>query len=302
MIPFLLLLLTITLVFLFLQAKKGKTKDQEIALLRTTSEQQITITANREAQLINEIDQLGQYRGILDTQSYADELRKKADNEAASMLSRAQFEADELRQAATDELSRARSAAKEIRDQAAYKARLLQTQADGVLLSATQEANRIVATANLRAEEIAGEALAANRNAANLEKTIQALKNVINGYGDQYLVPSYSLLDEIADEFGYTEAGVELKKARERTRLMITTRSAAMCDYVETIRSISAVNFVTDAFNGKVDTVLAGVKHDNFGTLAQQIKDAYALVKVMIYQFTPIGGVSLTACSIYPTV
>lgn len=212
------------------------------------------------------------------TSQYADELRTKADNEAVSILSRAQFEADELRQVANNELNQTRSAAKEIRDQAAYKARLLQTQADGVLLSATQEANRIVTTANLRAEEIAGEALAANRNAANLEKTILALKNVINGYGDQYLVPSYSLLDELADEFGYTEAGIELKKARERTRLMITTRSAAVCDYVETIRSISAVNFVTDAFNGKVDTVFAGVKHDNFGTLAQQIKDSYSLV------------------------
>lgn len=278
MIPLLLLLLAISLVALFLQIRKGKVKALEIAHLNAIHEQQSSLASNRESQLRHEIEQLSQFQGILDTQQYADELRTKTDLEVTSILSRAQLEANELRKAATEELNQSRLAGKEIRDQATYKARLLQTQADGVLLGATQEANRIVASANLRAEEIAGEALAANRNAANLEKTIQALKNVINGYGDQYLFPSYSLLDEIADEFGYTEAGVELKKSRERTRLMITTRSAAICDYVEAIRSISAINFVTDAFNGKVDTVLASVKHDNFGILAQQIKDAYALV------------------------
>ncbi|GAB3915403.1 hypothetical protein GCM10028803_61990 [Larkinella knui] len=86
------------------------------------------------------------------------------------------------------------------------------------------------------------------------------------------------MLDELADEFGYMQAGMELKKARERTRLMISTRTAATCDYVEAVRSMTAINFVADAFNGKVDTVLTNVKHDNYGTLAQQIKDAYALV------------------------
>lgn len=59
---------------------------------------------------------------------------------------------------------------------------------------------------------------------------------------------------------------------------MMSTRVAAQCDYVEAVRSTSAVNFISDAFNGKVDTVLASVKHDNYGTLSQQIKDAYALV------------------------
>ena len=183
-----------------------------------------------------------------------------------------------MRAAATDELKQARVEARGLRDQAGVKARTLQTQADGVLLDASREAARIVDDANRRAEEIAGEALAASRNAAGLEKTIQALKNVINGYGDQYLVPSYTLIDELAEEFSHAEAGVELKQARDRTRLMVRTATAAQCDYVEAVRRTTAINFVTDAFNGKVDTILAGVKHDNYGTLAQQIKDAFALV------------------------
>lgn len=194
------------------------------------------------------------------------------------ILSQARSEAASLRSTADEELRQARGQAKDIRDQAGAKARALQTQADVILLEASKEASRIVTIANQRAEEIAGEALAASRNAGDLERTIQALKNTINGYGDQYLIPSYTLLDELADQYGHSEAGIELKKARERTRLMISSRTAATCDYVEFVRSTSAVNFVTDAFNGKVDTVLASVKHDNYGTLAQQIQDAYAEV------------------------
>jgi hypothetical protein len=35
---------------------------------------------------------------------------------------------------------------------------------------------------------------------------------------------------------------------------------------------------VTDAFNGKVDSILSKVKHDNYGILEQKIRDAYQLV------------------------
>ncbi|RYC66765.1 DUF4041 domain-containing protein [Spirosoma sordidisoli] len=264
-------LLLVALILLFTQRKKLKAKEQEI-------DQAKQAAASRETQFQQELDLLSQYRPIVDAQRYADEIRQNAEREANRVLAEAQQEAERLRVLADEELRQARSQAKDVRDQAGFKARALQTQAETVLLNATKEANRIVSNANVRAEEIAGEALAATRNAADLERTIQALKNVINGYGDQYLVPSFTLLDELADAFGFTEAGVELKKARERTRLLMTTRAAARCDYVEAVRKTSAENFVTDAFNGKVDSILANVKHDNYGTLAQQINDAYALV------------------------
>lgn len=278
MMPFLLILLLVALLILLLQGRKIKAKNRDLTQARTTGEQQATAAATREAQLQREVDQLAPYRPIRDAEQHAQQLRATAGNEAAAILSRAHREADDLRTAAANELRQARMEGKDIRDQAGVKARVLQTQAEGILLDARHEATRLVATANQRAEEIAGEALAAARNAAGLEKTIQALKNVVGGYGDQYLIPSYALLDELADEFGHAQAEAELKKARERTRQLMSTRAAAQCDYVEYIRKVNAENFVTDAFNGKADTVLAGVKHDNYGTLAQQIKDAYALV------------------------
>ena len=33
-----------------------------------------------------------------------------------------------------------------------------------------------------------------------------------------------------------------------------------------------------DAFNGKVDTILSSVRHDNYGTLRQKVEDAFRLV------------------------
>ncbi len=278
MTPFLLVLLLIALILLLTQARKTKSKEAELQQARADAEREAGLAAGRESLLRVEVEQLRPFRPIVDAEDHARRMRATADRDAAEVLAQARREAADLRATAADELKQARTEGKDIRDQAGLKARVLQTQADGILLDATREAARIVATANQRAEEIAGEALAAARNAAGLEKTIQALKNVIGGYGDQYLIPSYALLDELADEYGHAQAGAELKKARERTRLMISTRTAAKCDYVEAVRSTSAINFVTDAFNGKVDTILSGVKHDNYGTLAQQIKDAYALV------------------------
>jgi hypothetical protein len=86
------------------------------------------------------------------------------------------------------------------------------------------------------------------------------------------------LLDELAEEYGHQEAGEELKRVRERTKLMIQNSTAATCDYVEANRKETAINFVLDAFNGKVDSILASVKRDNYGTLEQKIRDAFQVV------------------------
>jgi hypothetical protein len=104
------------------------------------------------------------------------------------------------------------------------------------------------------------------------------MKNVVDGYGDRYLKPTYSLLDELADTYGFEEAGQQLKLARDRSKLMIEQNQAAKCEYVEANRRDTAIRFVADAFNGKVDSILSRAKSDNYGTLEQQIKDAFALV------------------------
>ena len=110
------------------------------------------------------------------------------------------------------------------------------------------------------------------------ELQVKALKNIIEGYGDQYMIPVISLIDHLAEDYSHTQAGEELKKAREKMRQMIKGKTAGDCDYVENNRKEIAIDFVLDAFNGKVDTIMASVKEDNYGTLSQKIKDAYQTV------------------------
>lgn len=153
-----------------------------------------------------------------------------------------------------------------------------QAQADTRLAAAAAEAGRLIEAAKRRAEEIAGEAYAIKNRAGEFADTATAMQNVIKGYGDQYIIPTYSLLDELADDFGHTEAGASLKQARDTTRALIRAGRAATCGYVEDTRRQIAINFVIDAFNGKVDTILARGKSDNYGVLAQEIRDAFALV------------------------
>jgi hypothetical protein len=59
---------------------------------------------------------------------------------------------------------------------------------------------------------------------------------------------------------------------------MFRNGQAAHCDYVEANRQETAIAFVADAFNGKVEEVLSRVRHDNYGKLAQEIRDAALLV------------------------
>lgn len=190
----------------------------------------------------------------------------------------AEKEAQAIIATAQSELEAARKAAAETQAAAAQNARNQVEAASAKLAEANLEADRIIAAASKRAEEIAGDAYRALKNAESLESAAKAMKNLIEGYGDQYIIPTYSLLDELADEFGYAEAGAELKKARERTRAMVKGGRAATCDYVEANRKETAIRFVVDAFNGKVDSILSRTKADNIGTLQQAIYDAFSLV------------------------
>lgn len=217
---------------------------------------------------------LSKYQGIVDTELKAKEILIDAENEvrliidsANQKLESATIEGNVIKDEARQELEKAKISAVEIKQSAINQIDI-----------ATKEAKLIIEQADKKAQEIAGDAYKAMQNAAEFEKTAKAMKNIIDGYGDSYLKPTFSLLDDLADEFGHTEAGEKLKAAREKTRLMIKNGTAAKCDYVEANRRETAINFVLDAFNGKVDSSLSKVKKDNYGTLEQKIKDAYQIV------------------------
>jgi len=94
------------------------------------------------------------------------------------------------------------------------------------------------------------------------------------------VIPTRSLLDELAADFGHTEAGDALRAAREQSRRLVELKQAAACNYEEEDRRDRANRFVIDAFNGRVDAILSRTKHDNYGTLEREIRDAFSVVNL----------------------
>ena len=225
--------------------QKSETQAKDIASL----EQRLSESQEREKEL-------SQYQCILDAEAEAQKIQTSAQKEVEGLYE----DARDAKRKAQEKLSDA------------------QTEADRRISSADEEVKRIIAEAEKKAEDIAGDAYKAMQSVDELRKTERALRNTINGYGDEWLKPAYSLLDELAEEFSYKDAGLKLKDARASSARMVREGLAADCDYVESVRKRTAINFVVDAFNGKVDSILSKTKKDNYGKLEQQILDAYQLV------------------------
>ncbi|MBZ0273772.1 DUF4041 domain-containing protein [bacterium] len=225
-----------------------------------------------------ELRPLEKYRVVRDAEKRAQEILLEAERHASDIVERARGQAIALEKQAERLVEETKTFSEAKKREALNEAATLKANADAIVSQAKIEGERIVEAAQKHAREIAGDALDAKENADHYERTAKAMKNIVEGYGDRYLIPSYTLLDELADEFGFTEAGQKLKAAREQIRGMIKSGTAAACDYVEANRKETAVRFVLDAFNGKVEEILSRLKRDNHGTLAQQIKDACAVV------------------------
>ncbi|QYS85424.1 DUF4041 domain-containing protein [Flavobacterium oreochromis] len=242
---------------------KAKSLSSEIELL----EKEKAVLTEKNSILEENINSLKKYQGIVDVEQTAKDILLKAN-----------LEANDILETAKQNLDQAVSEAKLTKSKANADALLLKENATSLLNNSTEEAKQIIETAERKAEEIAGDAFKALQDSKEYERTAKAMKNIIEGYGDQYLIPTYSLLDNLAEDFKHTEAGEKLKFCREKTRLMVKNETYAKCDYVEANRKQIAMSFVLDAFNGKVDSILSQVKKDNYGTLEQKIKDSYQLV------------------------
>jgi len=198
--------------------------------------------------------------------------------EARTQISDALKLAETLRRQAQSLLDQAYATARDKEINAEERAEEIWEQANARLDQAIRDAGKILADAEKRAQDIGGDAYTALRDKQLLEHAAEAMRNVIEGYGDRYIVPPYSVLDDFAEKFGYDEAGKALKAAREQSRRMVEQGQAATCDYAEANRRQTAIQFVIVAFNGYVDSILSRVKEDNYGTLEQKIRDAFSLV------------------------
>jgi F0F1-type ATP synthase membrane subunit b/b' len=216
---------------------------------------------------LKDLEALRRFEGLRDAEAEVRAILDDALKDAAALKSEAESLLEQNRTASAEERAKALEAAKEIHDQA-----------ETLLTQATRDAARILDQAHKQAEQIAGDAYVALRDKDRLEQAAKAMRNVIEGYGDRYIIPTRSLLDELAADFGHTAAGQTLAVSRKHSRRLVEEGHAADCDYAEANRRETAVRFVIDAFNGRVDAILTRTKHDNYGTLEQEVRDAFALV------------------------
>jgi len=204
----------------------------------------------------------------------------ETESEIRQALAKALEEAEALQTEARQILEATKEEAAGERTVALQKAREIREKAEALLTRAATREREIIDEAHQKAGDIAGDAYTALREKDHLEEAIKGIRNVIDGYGDRYVRPTHSLLDDLAADFGHTEAGQALTTTRERVRVMVDEGLAGECDYAEAKRKSTAVRFVVDAFNGRVDAILSRVKHDNYGTLEQEIKDTFNLVNL----------------------
>jgi len=219
-------------------------------------------------------DLQNKYSPIINMEEHIQKLHKDA-NESITIKKR---DSTILISQGQELLEAQKSEVKTLTSQARLKLQDSKLKAENIEKKARNEAERILDFANRNAQEIAGDAYEAKQKAGSYENAIKAMKNTIEGYKDEYIVPNHSVLDDLADEFSHKEAGAELKATRAIIRSMVKENHAGKCDYVEAQRKMYAIHFAVDAFNGKVDSILAKVKHDNYGKLEQAVIDAFSLV------------------------
>ncbi|MBL1218179.1 MAG: DUF4041 domain-containing protein [Planctomycetes bacterium] len=225
-----------------------------------------------------QVERLAKWTAVADADDKARELLASAQATVSQADQDARILTDNAVQQYEQVMAKAREEAARATSEAKANAKELADEARSALTTATEQASLIVEDANKKAEEIAGKAYDAVRNADLYERTAKAMKNTIKGYGDEYLKPASSLLDDLAEEFGHKDAGRQLKIARDHTKVLIKTGQASSCQYVEASRREGAERFVLDAFNGKVDSILSKVRHNNHGKLEQEIHDAFTIV------------------------
>ena len=241
-----------------LQSEDDRVKEAEVAASRYQAE-----IANLNQQL-SRFEKISHVPGIIDRAKTL-----KAEIEARTQKAHEEYEAlrASLIQKAKEEARADKSDTK-----------IKKAQAEEALVAALAEADQIIEAAREKAKKIAGDAAEAMAKVDFYTKTAEAMYNVTKGYGDRYMTPSTSILDEWADQYSFDEAGTKLKLARDRVRLMESNRLAARCEYAKADRRELAINFVLDAFNGNVDSILSRIKHDNYGKLQQEMRDAFQIV------------------------
>jgi hypothetical protein len=207
-------------------------------------------------------------------------LISNADFRSRQLLDTAHANAAELDQRAQAALASAQLKADEV---IAERTAEIEKELDETRLlsrEARAQCVRIIASAEVGAKAIAGEAWDVRNRVRELQEAADAIRNIIDGYGSKYLIPAYSLMDDVATELAGSNPSLRFNLARERSRDMVKAGEAATSDATDPqIREV-ACRFLLDAFNGKTDAIVNAARKEDIGTLRQRMRDAFGLVNM----------------------
>lgn len=263
-------ILAISLVIIVLVFKhKLKNRDKIIQEREETIQEKEEIIQSLE----NEIEQM---KAILpNARKEANEIVNGAKARAEMIVANAQEKANNLIRNAEE---KGNTIVQNAQQEATALIEETRTRAKRILTRSYELSELITREAYENARSISSEVFEKINMIDELEKTIQAYKNELKNYEYEVSFKEGMILDQWAEIYGFKEAGQKLKEARQKTKSLIESEKAAMSEYVEYERRKTAINFLVELFNTKVDIILSKIKHDNYDKLKQQIIDTYHIV------------------------
>ena len=208
-------------VILFKQSKKHKAAIDNLTANNIALSNQLIENQEKLAQTVRELSELEgraaplwQYEELHSAVMDAENKIKNADSIAKQKIDEAQIKAaktvNEANYQAQITISNANSEAiaitKDARDaRLKAKERLdnANNKANELISNANDNAVKIISDAEERAKEIAGSAYEAKEFAEKYEAVAKSMKNKIEGYGDEWIIPNRSVLDELAENYAF---------------------------------------------------------------------------------------------------
>jgi len=216
-----------------------------------------------------ENDALGKYRPILDVDAHITQIKSEAEARLAAINDEVSQKELILQEAENRALAEVQS-----------KIEQAERESQARINSAKDELARAERESEVKLSSVASMISEKELRLKEAQELLTATRNIVEGYGNEYLVPKEALFDQLAAEYGHEKAGQKLKEFRDIGRTMIRKGYAASSRIGDKEQNEAAKDFIVDAFNGRVEGILAKAKRltENYGVLKQQIIDSFNVV------------------------
>ena len=164
--------------------------------------------------LVFENESLEKYKSIPDVELHVKQLLENAEKEGVNIKKDAQAQVDVL-------IQQQASLQNEIDSQMAdakTKIRRMLAEADAQKNVLLEDVYNMMRKAENLAQDIEKDSYESLSKADKILNAAKAAKNIIEGYGNEFIKPSFCVLDSLAEEYGFDDAAVKLKNVREMVR------------------------------------------------------------------------------------